>query len=108
METLLEEMGRRLRERRWQLRLTQEEVAELAGVNSQLISTAETGKKALRPENILKLCAVLEISTDYLLRGDVTQADLGLLGKKLSALSPVHYRLLEDIVNAFLAALKTK
>ena len=108
METLLEERGHRLRDRRRQLRLTQEEVAELAGVNSQLVSTAETGKKALRPENIIKLCSVLEISTDYLLYGDVTRADLGPLGEKLLALSPEHYRLLEDIVDAYLAAIQAK
>ena len=45
-EKLLKEMGRRLSARRKQLRLTQEEVAELADMTTQTISTAENGIKA--------------------------------------------------------------
>ena len=56
-EMLLKEMGQRLSARRKQLRLTQEEVAERADMTTQTISTAENGIKALRPENIIKLCA---------------------------------------------------
>lgn len=105
MDNLLTHMGDRLFERRRQLRLTQEEVAEKAGVTSQMISTAELGKKALRPENIIKLCMVLEISTDYLLLGKVGGGDLSLLSEKISKLSPTQYRYLEEIVNSFIAAL---
>ena len=72
MNNLLEQMGKRILERRKQMRLTQEELAERAGVTSQMISTAELGKKAMRPENIIKICSVLEISTDYLLLGNIT------------------------------------
>lgn len=106
MEKLLEQMGNRLFERRKQLRLTQEEVAERANVTSQMISTAELGKKALRPENIIKLCGVLGISTDYLLLGIATERDFSLLTEELSVLSQSQYRYLEDIVNSFIAAMK--
>ena len=104
MEQLLEGLGRRLYDRRKQLRLTQEELAEKAGVTSQMISTAELGKKALRPENILKLCTVLDISTDYLLRGIVTEVDMSILSQKILTLPPKQYRRLEDIVENFIAA----
>ncbi len=100
---LLHDMGKRLLERRKQLRMTQEEVAEKAEVTAQMISTAELGKKALRPENIIKLCSVLEISTDYLLTGEISQKDLSLLNKKISRLSREQFRHLEDIINSFLA-----
>lgn len=106
MVNLLENLGRRLYDRRKQLRLTQEELAEKAGVTSQMISTAELGKKALRPENILKLCSVLEISTDYLLRGIVTDVDMSILSQKILTLTPKQYRHLEDIVENFIAAVK--
>ena len=39
--------------------MTQEALAERAGMTSQTISTAELGKKALRPENIVKLSRAL-------------------------------------------------
>ena len=70
MENLLKEMGQRLAERRKQLRLTQEELAERADLTTQTISTAEAGKKALRPENIIRICGALDISRDYLLLGE--------------------------------------
>ena len=79
MENLLKEMGKRLVERRKQLRLTQEEVAERADLTTQTISTAETGKKALRPANIISICAALDISPDYLLLGKISGEDLSIL-----------------------------
>ena len=54
MDKLVQEMGKRISARRKELRLTQEELAEKAGLTSQTISTAETGSKALRPDTILQ------------------------------------------------------
>ena len=59
MDEFLGEMGKRISMRRKQLGLTQEKLAEKAGLTSQTISTAETGTKALRPWNIVKLCKPL-------------------------------------------------
>lgn len=108
MENFLENLGLRLGDRRKQCRLTQDDLAEKAGVTSQMISTAELGKKSLRPENILKLCAVLEISTDYLLRGVVTDVDLSLLSRKILTLTPKQFRRLEEITKNFIAAVNER
>ena len=56
MENLLKDMGKRIFDRRKQLNMTQETLAELAHVTPQTISTAELGQKAMRPETILKVC----------------------------------------------------
>lgn len=106
MENLLDQIGKRLLERRKQLRLTQEEVADRAGVTAQTISTAELGKKALRPENIIKICAALDISTDYLLLGTINESDMSILSMKVSELSPAQYRHLEDIIDSYIASVK--
>ena len=98
MENLLKEMGKRLVERRKQLRLTQEEVAERADLTTQTISTAETGKKALRPANIISICTALDISPDYLLLGKISREDLSILSQKVSQLSPEQYRHLFNLV----------
>lgn len=108
MENLLKEMGKRLVERRKQLRLTQEEVAERADLTTQTISTAETGKKALRPANIISICAALDISPDYLLLGKISEEDLSILSQKVSRLSPEQYRHLEDVVDSFIAVAISK
>lgn len=104
MDALLIEMGRRIVSRRKQLHMTQEEVAERCGLTCQTISTAETGKKALRPENIVRICQVLEISTDYLLLGK-TNNDISLIAAKLSVLSPDQFRRIEDIIDIFISAI---
>lgn len=69
MNETLTGMGQRIFSLRKKKGLTQEGLANLAGVSYQTISTAELGKKALRPENIVKLSQALGVSTDYLLTG---------------------------------------
>ena len=88
MGELLKEMGQRILDRRKQLKLTQEALAKMAHVTPQTVSTAELGTKAMRPETILKICDALDISTDYLLRGQVMEGDTRLLNQKVSSLSP--------------------
>ena len=46
MDNLLKDMGKRIFDRRKQLNMTQETLAELAHVTPQTISTAELGQKA--------------------------------------------------------------
>ena len=106
MDEFLQQIGSRIYDRRKQMRLTQERLADLAGMTAQTISTAELGKKALRPENIVKLAAALGVSTDYLLRGQVTASDKNNLLEKIDKLSPTQYHYLDDIINCFLCAIE--
>lgn len=108
MEDLLKEIGKRIFTRRKQLRLTQDELAERAGITPQTISSAELGKKALRPENIIRICAALGISTDYLLLGDINNNDYSALTSLISTLTPSQYHHLEDIINSYIDAIKEK
>jgi transcriptional regulator with XRE-family HTH domain len=91
MEHLLTDMGLRIQELRKQMDLTQEALAERAGMTSQTISTAELGKKALRPENIIKLSRALGVSTDYLLTGCRNSRDYTIIDGKLKDVSPQEY-----------------
>ena len=56
MSELLKEMGQRILERRKQLNMTQETLANLTHLTTQTISYAEMGQKAMRPETMLKIC----------------------------------------------------
>lgn len=107
METLLRDMGLRLVARRKQLGLTQDELAERADLTTQTVSTAETGRKGLRPENIIKLCNTLEISETYLFRGEIDATDVAPLFARMLQLSPKHYRCLENIVNNYIDAVSS-
>lgn len=66
MDELLRQIGARIISRRKQLRLTQEELAERAGLTAQTISTAELGKKGLRPGSIVNICKSLQVSPTFL------------------------------------------
>ena len=106
MNELLKEMGQRILERRKQLNMTQETLANLTHLTSQTISYAEMGQKAMRPETMLKICEALGISADYLLRGKILEADTSL--QKISTLTPSQYRHLEQIIDSFIAAIQEK
>lgn len=108
MDDLLKEMGKRIHDRRKQLHMTQERLAELAGITPQTVSTTELGQKAMRPDTIIKISTALEVSTDYLLLGKVTGDDQLLLSPKVSELTPIQYRHLETIIESFVAAVKEK
>lgn len=98
-ELCLQEIGRRIIERRKKLGLTQEALAEKGDVTTQFVSYAESGKRAMRPENLMKIAAALEVSADYLLTGEIIDKDLLLLSDKLRKLTPSQLRTIENIID---------
>ena len=98
-EIFLQEVGQRIIERRKKLGITQETLAEISDVTTQFVSYAESGKRAMRPENLLKIANALGVSTDYLLTGDIVDKDLLLLSEKLSKLTPSQLRIIENIID---------
>lgn len=93
------EMGRRIMQRRKQMNLSQEELSELADVSPQLMSTAERGAKAIRPENLLKISKALGVSADYLLSGEIIDRDFDNISAKIKNLSPDQIRRIERIID---------
>ena len=98
-ELCLKEIGQRIMDRRKKLGLTQEALAEKGDVTAQFVSYAEAGKRAMRPENLLKIAAALEVSADYLLTGDIIDKDLLILSDKLRMLTPSQVRIVESIID---------
>lgn len=62
-------MGQRLSEVRNARGLTQEAVAEQAGIAYQQYNKAENGRVCLGSDSLLRICQVLQVSADYLLTG---------------------------------------
>lgn len=98
-ELCIQEMARRICERRKQLRLTQEELAEMSDMTTQAVSYAESGKRAMRPDSLRKLAAALCVSADYLLTGDIVDKDLLILADKLRQLTPSQIHTIESIID---------
>ncbi len=93
------EMGERISKRRKGLKLTQEQLAESINLSLQSISCIELGKKAIRPDNLVNLCNVLKVSTDYILTGKKSQNQMDGLIKKLSTLKEDDYSIIENLVD---------
>ena len=94
---LLKEIGGRINARRRELGFTQELLAERMEVSVQMISNLELGKKAIRPENLIKVCDVLSVSADYVLRGIRTERETVGFMEKYSRLSTENQQLLEKL-----------
>ena len=77
------EMGKRIIKRRKQLGLSQEQLAELADVSPQMISTAERGSKSILSENLYKISKALNVSADYLLSGEITESSFNEMYKRV-------------------------
>ena len=103
VELYLKEMGQRIMERRRKLGLTQEALAELSELTTQFVSYVESGKRGMRPENLMKVAAALGVSTDYLLTGDIIDKDKLLLSEKLDKLTPQQVRIVENVVDECIA-----
>ncbi len=98
--TFLKEMGQRIMARRKALRFTQEELAEKIDVSTQMISNLELGKKAIRPENLAKVCKELNVSADYILIGSKKQnEEINQLIEKLMELSENELKIINSMIN---------
>lgn len=103
LELYLDEVGKRIMERRKKLGMTQEALAEKSGVTTQFVSYTESGKRAMRPENLMKIALALGVSTDYILTGDIIDKDKLLLSEKLDKLTADEVRIVESIIDECIA-----
>ena len=94
----LADMGNRISKLRKELRMTQEQVAEAMNISIQSLSCIELGKKAIRPENLCKLCNVLNTSSDYVLMGKKSTEQLEGISKKIANLHDDDYLIIENLV----------
>lgn len=81
------QIGQRIQLSREQAGLTQEQLAEKLGLSTQFISTIERGIYGASLETIVKLCDVLDISSDWLLLGRRSTASTQAIAARLSSLS---------------------
>ena len=97
---LLKEIGSRIQKRRKELSLTQEQLAERMDVSVQMISNLELGKKAIRPDNLVRICKILGTDTDYILNGTITISRADRITKKIMGLSDQNRELVENLIDA--------
>lgn len=64
MDPRVEELAIRIRERRRSLKLTQDEVADLAGCSPRFVRSLEAGKPGVRLDKVLDVAEVLGLRLD--------------------------------------------
>lgn len=95
------EIGARIVVRRKAMGLTQEELAEKAGVSPQTISKAESGCREMTLKTIVGIAVALEVSVDYLLFGQSLIDRNASLEEKAMYLSDKNYRYVSELVDLF-------
>lgn len=68
-------MGKRIKQRRKELGITQNQFAEMLQISNNHISTIENGKGHASIELFCKICSALDVTPDYLLVGQVHSND---------------------------------
>lgn len=98
------EIGRRLYMRRKEIGLTQEEVAEKAGLHHVTISNIELGKRVPEFESFVYICRALNISADFILEGKSYQYtkydDINRIAHKLERFSEDQRRAFENMLDS--------
>ena len=98
--------GKRLRERRLELGMSQGDLARRLGVTAAAVSNYESGQNAVREEVLLKMFRVLDVDPNYLYQDSLTgksftcSVEEKSLVMKYRALSTVGRQALHSVVDA--------
>ncbi len=63
-------VGERIKKRRTELGWTQDQLAHKAGISKSFLSDLENGKRSVSADNLLDIARVLNLSLDYLMKGE--------------------------------------
>lgn len=100
-------IGNRIRISRENVGLTQEELAEKLNLSAQFISTIERGVAGASLATIIRLCEVLNVSSEWLLRGLKATPDVDHIAAKMSSLSQSQLAAVDRLTDDLLALLET-
>lgn len=98
-------MGKRIREERLKKGYTQQEVAEKAEICVMYLSEIERGIKMPSLNSFIQILEALEVSADYILRGELKSGQAYIydeITQKLKNLTPAQRRTAADILDAYI------
>lgn len=99
-------IGNRIKLARENMGWTQEELAEKIDLSTQFISTIERGVAGASLGTIIKLCDVLNVSSEWLLCGKQATPDSARIATKISSLSSAQLAALDRVTDELLHLLK--
>jgi len=99
-------IGNRIRISREHAGLTQEELAEKLNLSAQFISTIERGAAGASLATIIRLCEVLNVSTEWLLRGLEATPSTDHIAAKMASLSKSQLAAVDKLTDDLLMLLE--
>ncbi len=103
-------IGANIRKYRKARKMTQETLAERAGLSVNYIGAIERGEKLPSLETFIEIVNRIGVTTDCILQDVVTanyDLKVSMLNEKLSGLGPEQRMMVEDVVDAMLTYMKT-
>lgn len=97
-------MGARVREKREELRLSRDKMAECIDVSPQFLAQIELGRRGMSSATLYKICDTLGVSADYILMGRSGEGQSSAILSMIDNLNPKKLSYLEDIIKAFVLA----
>lgn len=94
-------IGKRIKERRKKLHLSQEKLAEMVDKSTVFISNLENGKRGASVESVIMICDTLGLSLDELLVGTVpegTDRYLDMIATVFQQCTETEKRLISEVV----------
>mgnify|MGYP001031560946 FL=1 len=99
-------IGNRIRISRENAGLTQEELAEKLNLSAQFISTIERGVAVAALATIIRLCEVLNVSAEWLLRGLEATPSTDRIAAKMESLSKTQLAVVDKLTDDLLQLLE--
>ena len=92
------ELGKRIKNRRLELKLTQSDIKQKTGISTGNLSDIERGRSAPSASALCELSDVLECSVDYILFGESRNTDKSKLSDIREQLTPVQELVLSSLL----------
>ena len=70
------DLGMKIRQLRRQKSLTQEQLAEIAGISPSFLGHIERGTRVASVDTLVALCNALQVTPNYLLSASLNQTDM--------------------------------
>lgn len=99
-------IGNRIQSVRKERGYTREQLAEYADVSVDFLWQIETGRSSMNAQNLGKIAAALDVTTDYLVYGKTAYSENEKLNTMLSALPPEIQRHVERMITVFVDTLR--
>lgn len=97
-------IGKRIKDRRKKMKISQNKLAEMIGLSSNHLSSIENGKQGFSIEVLIAICTELKVSPDYLLLGNMHSYNIPLeITETLKLCSDEDVEYFYDTVNLLVA-----